>query len=167
MAETSPSSRSTVTAGEVSWITPSLESSQPSTSALVWYSAEKGNLEPGPTHTSSRAGLLLWDESQGIPALLTTYSSFLQRQQVLAPPLSWHHPQPRSVTRGPWWAAGPWQCVGQLDWSWLPIVSSLFSEYLPSLRNEMQEMGAGMEQGYGDPQGSNVAGKGLLWPDWG
>lgn len=61
----------------------------------------------------------------------------------------------------------PWQCVGQLDWLWLPIVSSLFSEYLPNLRYKRQEVGAGMGQGYGDPQGSNVVGKGMLWLDCG
>lgn len=50
-----------------------LGSSQPSTSALVWYSTEKGNLGPGPIHSSRKAGLLLRDESQGtqFPSLST------------------------------------------------------------------------------------------------
>lgn len=165
MAQTSPSSRSTVTARQVTWITPSRGSSQPSTSALAWCSTEKGNLGLAPIHTSRRAGLLLWDESQGVPAPLIVHSPFLQRQQALAPPLSWHHPPPRSVTRGPWWAAGPWQCVGQLDWSWLPIVSSLFSEYLPNQRRKRKS--AGMRQGYGDPRHSSVVGKGMLQPGCG
>lgn len=60
----------------------------------------------------------------------------------------------------------PWQCVGQLDWSWLPTVSSLFSEYLPNQRRK-RRVGAGMEQGYGDPQGSDVVGKGMLQLDCG
>ncbi|XP_074426706.1 ciliary neurotrophic factor receptor subunit alpha isoform X2 [Larus michahellis] len=61
-----------------------------------------------------------------------------QRQRALAPPLSCRPPPPRSATRGLWWAAGPWQCVGQLDWSWLPMVSSLFNPRLSIRRSPAQ-----------------------------
>lgn len=117
--------------------------------------------------TGEGVGLSLWDASQDTLGPLTIPSPSLQRQQALAPPLSCRPPPPRSATRGLWWAVGPWQCVGQLDWSWLPMVSSLFSEYLPNQGRKRGDVGAGRGQGYGDLRGSSMVGKGVVQPGCG
>lgn len=112
-------SGSCVRAVKVPWTVPSPDlSSQPPSSA-------RGNLGTSP-----------WDASRGALPPLTICSPSPQRRRAPAPPLSCHPPPLKSATRGPWWAAGPWQCVGQLDWSWLLMVSSLFSEYSPNRRGE-------------------------------
>jgi len=159
------SSRSSVRAGKVSRTTsrPGASYQCPSL-ALAWHGSERSSLGMRwcRVPTGGGAGLALQDTSQGTPAPLSIHFPSPQRQRALAPPLSCRPPPPRSATRGLWWAAGPWQCVGQLDWSWLPMVSSLFSEYLPNQGRERWDVGARRGQGYGDPGGSSVFGKRIL-----
>ena len=58
---------------------------------------------------------------------------------------------------------GPWQCVGQLDWSWLPMVSSLFSEYAP---NGGHERWGWVLEGHEELRVSSMVGKETLTSLW-
>lgn len=87
---------------------------------------------PPKTMTSARGATGVWlcmpPPGQRSPST-SPRRSRSQRRRAPALPLSCRPPPPRSATRGPEWAVGPWQCVGQLDWSWLPMVSSLFNPH--------------------------------------